>query len=274
MLKCVICDKDLTTGVASAKKENGDYYLMCPSCGNVHYIKVLPNGLTEVQRTSNEDTAETRAAMKEAAELFKKAGVGIMEFKVGVHSEKTSAKELDKKTLTDEEMKRLRDSYKRIPSFIREDVSFEKYKEDFIEFKEKMEELLNDSMDELESIFGDDEDDEDCENCDNENCPFNPNHEEDPCEGCCGCDECDEEDEEEPNVEEVFRDSLPVYVAEGIDEEGRGVIATADTKEELAEVLANAEDTNVTLTRIRKVNVTLTDVKFDKKTTVNYKIND
>lgn len=287
MLKCFICDKDLENGVASATKENGDYYLMCRSCGNVHYVKPLKNGLKEVQRTGNDDSEETMAAMREAAELFKKVGVGVMEFKTGVHSEKKSAKELNKRDLSDKEYDLLKMSYDNLPHPIKAKQTFEEYVDEFIEFRKRMKEnpqeeikkMLDRALSQIAGIDGlFDEEDCDCDCCDNDECENHPDYEEDYEDDyedeCCGCGECScsDEDEEEPSLEEVFRNTLPVYVVKATDSKGRQVVAEADDKEELAEIISDAEENRITINKVSKVNVTLTPIEMTKE--VRYKIND
>lgn len=253
MLKCLICDKELIDGVASAKKENGDYYLMCKSCGNVHYVKVLGNGLTEVQRTSNEDTQETRAAMIEAAKLFAKAGVNVMEFKVGVHSEKESVEELKKETLSEEQEMQLRESYNKMQDLLPEGMTYKEYKKDFIEFKSKLEENPKEViMDMISRTIGDimdmsledDEDNCDCENCDCEDCASHPSNQE----------------EDERTIEEVLSNSMPMFILEGTSDDGRKVIADVYSEEELFNAIEDAEDEEITIDSIKKVNLTLTEI--------------
>lgn len=256
MFKCLICDKDLTRGVPSAKKENGDYYLMCTDCGNVHYVKTLPNGLTELTRTSNDDTAETRLAMKEAAELFKKAGISVMDFKVGIHSEKQSAEELND-VLSEEQEMMLKLSYDSLPSQLRQVVSYESYKKDFNNFRKNMKNnpsnLLSGLVQDILEAIGNGEE------CDCEECMNQCNE----CEGCNGCDEY------ELTAEEVIKSSLPEYVLEGITPDGGQLVSTVNNKEELAMSLAEAEESGITVKAIKKVEVTLTPVTFSRETKYN-----
>lgn len=274
MSKCFICDKDLADAKISAKKDNGDYYLMCSSCGNVHYVRVLNNGLTDVQRTSNEDTEETRAEMLEAAKLFKKAGVNVMEFKVGVHSEKESTKKLNEEALDKDGERLLRESYNRMPEIMKEGKTFEEYREEFLNFKKEVEEnpqkIVKELVEKLLTLASKVEDDD---NYDDEDCD---------CENCLGrlfCDECDEDEceeeeyedeEDESSLEEVLRGSLPAFLVEGINEDGRPVIAEAANEDDLVEILSDAEEEDIEIVKIHQVNLSLSPVEVQK--TSSYRI--
>lgn len=286
MTKCLICNKGLTNGVASAKKSNGDYYLLCSNCGNVHYVKVLNNGLTEIQRTSNEYSEETKEQILEAINLFGDVGVNVMNYKIGIHSDKKSVKELKENTLTNQEETLLKESYSRMPLEIKKEKSYEDYKEEFLRFKkameEKPEETIKSTLNKLASAlfdnnYEDDEENEcsdhDCDFCDEEKCSYHPNYRNCFNDNCSECDnedcldypEFEEDDDfEDISTEEALRQALPKYIIEGTNHKGKSVITDACTKEELEEIFNDAENEGVTITKVSKVNISLSPVEVKK----------
>lgn len=71
---CLKCEKELSGAKKSAIKGNGDFYLACAGCGNVHLVTTNGLGLTEVKATIEGTSDEAKAQMIEAKELFAKAG--------------------------------------------------------------------------------------------------------------------------------------------------------------------------------------------------------
>lgn len=267
MTKCFICNKDLINGVASAKKNNGDYYLLCNNCGNVHYVKVLSNGLTQVERTGDENNEETTKQIVEAHLLFSKVGVDIMKVKVGVHSEKENIKDLIANELSKEEEMALKNSYDNLPYFVKGSRTFEEYKEEFIKFKKLVNESPKASSKEIVSnIFNFlnmcEEEGDCCYDC--EECNYD-------CEEDCYENE-ESEEEFDGNIEELFKDALPKYIIEAIDFNGKDVIAEACNEEDLKQVFKDAEENNVVIQRVSKINVTLSPIEISK--TYKYEIKD
>lgn len=95
MEKCKVCNKSLKGAVKSAKREDGSYYIICPSCGNVMRVEVS-EGLTTICRTPEGYSDVVQEMMEEAYELFEEVGICITQYIAKINEEKRSAAELRK----------------------------------------------------------------------------------------------------------------------------------------------------------------------------------
>lgn len=95
MEKCKVCNKSLKGAVKSAKREDGSYYIICPSCGNVMRVEVS-EGLTTICRTPEGYSDVVQEMMEEAYELFEEVGIRITQYIAKINEEKRSAEELRK----------------------------------------------------------------------------------------------------------------------------------------------------------------------------------
>lgn len=92
MMNCLTCGKELVRALQSAKKENGDSYVMCSSCGYVHLLTTT-NGLPDLQRTKEGSYATEQ--MLEAKRLFEENNLTINAFKTTIHGDIKSTIELE-----------------------------------------------------------------------------------------------------------------------------------------------------------------------------------
>lgn len=93
MEKCKVCSKSIKGAVKSAKRKDGSYYIICPSCNNVMLVTVNDE-ITTICRTSEGNSKVTIDQMKEAYKLFSDAGIHVSEYIDTINTDRKSAQDL------------------------------------------------------------------------------------------------------------------------------------------------------------------------------------
>lgn len=270
MKNCLVCDRDLSKAVRSAKKTNGEFYLMCNSCGNVHYVTVDANGLTNLERTKTGENPETMNQMMEAARLFARAGVSITGFKSDVHTEKKDSTELDP------EKAKFMETTKALGLTEKTGLTLEELWEDYNAYKEEHHHdpalMLKSLLGKIMGLTDRDEEECDCDNCEyyDECGVYDEEDEEDECDydcdDCCGCDDNEDECDCESLIK-ALKDGKKfvalIETPEGVTHE-----VTADSEEDVAEMFAELNNRNIKVKELYEVKLERKKIKEEVTTKI------
>lgn len=229
MKNCLICGKELLGAKKSAKKDNGDFYLMCVECGNVHYVSTDSNGLTTLERTKTGNGPETFKQMSEAARLFSMAGTLINSFKSDIHSQKEDVSQLEQ---PEEGFKKIIEMFGLVEKTGQSELEL------WNEFKDFRSKLFN-CLNEDESYDNEEDEEEDCD---------------------CDCDYCNEyedgdsyEEDEESLIEMISNHDK--YIVKIRFESDRVTEVTATDDEDLANMFTELEKRDVEVLEVYEIKV-------------------
>ena len=226
-LICTTCENNLRGAAVSAKNERGEFYIICPGCGQVYMVKHNEIGLTYLEKTKNDCSPTTIKQMHEAKRLFEEAGINIGAFKTGIHSEVKDSVHLE---LSEEEMEMIREKREELIAKGFTLPSLEQMAKDYVEYRKDpvavMKRKIAEKLNSLFEDFIDDDEEECCEFC---GC----------CDDECCCDRYEDIDDEYDEDEYEDEEENISYIAETI-LNGKHHTLKLTCKEELEELLSMA----------------------------------